>query len=140
MQPDDAASEDSTKIQVHNQGEQNRLGSHRLPPRVVVELPDGEVRIGEDSTRLQHEQREVDRQRPSQRTGAQPGTEQWLELRRLLYATSLEAVSLKRKRFTILLVGAHPASNAPVGPKAPRSARAALYQLPESAHCMQRSI
>lgn len=87
-----------------------------LPPRVVVELPDGGVQIGEDPQRLQHEQEaqaNTANSRPAatsqgHRAGAQPGTEQWLELRRLLYATALEAISLKRKRISSLLVGAAP--------------------------------
>lgn len=85
-----------------------------LPPRVVVQLPDGGVQIGEDSRRLQHEQQQQPTSnRPgasasNNRPGAQPGTEQWLELRRLLYATALEAIALKRKRISSLLVGVNP--------------------------------
>ena len=86
-----------------------------LPPRVVVQLPDGGVQIGEDSRRLQHEQQQQQptSNRPgasasNNRPGAQPGTEQWLELRRLLYATALEAIALKRKRISSLLVGVNP--------------------------------
>ena len=90
-----------------------------LPPRVVVQLPDGGVQIGEDSQRLQHEQQaqqaSSSSNRPgasasSNRPGAQPGTEQWLELRRLLYATALEAIALKRRRISHLLVGTTPSS------------------------------
>lgn len=87
---------------------QNAPVDTTLPPRVVVELPDGEVQIGEDSQRLQHEQVQVagtaNRNGSTHRAGAQPGTEQWLELRRLLYATALEAISIKRKRISSLLV------------------------------------
>lgn len=88
---------------------QNAPVDTTLPPRVVVELPDGEVQIGEDSQRLQHEQVQLagtaNRNGSTHRAGAQPGTEQWLELRRLLYATALEAISIKRKRISTLLVG-----------------------------------
>jgi hypothetical protein len=80
---------------------------------LLVQLPDGGVLIGEDSQRLQHEQEHAASNTAStsaataHRAGAQPGTEQWLELRRLLYATTLEAISLKRKRVSSLLVGTH---------------------------------
>lgn len=76
-----------------------------LPARVVVELPDGDILLGEDSGRLRHEQPEPSAQPQAPRVGAQPGSEQWLELRRLLYATGLEAIVLTRKRATSIILG-----------------------------------
>lgn len=79
----------------------------QLPARVIVELPDGEILLGEDSGRLRSEQ-PVEPQPEAPRTGAQPGSEQWLDLRRLLYATGLEAVVLTRKRATSIILGMCP--------------------------------
>lgn len=78
-----------------------------LPARVVVELPDGDILLGEDSGRLRHEQPEPSSGAQPQppRVGAQPGSEQWLELRRLLYATGLQSLVLTRKRATSIILG-----------------------------------
>eukprot|EP00892_Ulva_mutabilis_P011089 jgi/Ulvmu1/8352/UM042_0058.1 len=80
-------------------------GNCSLPARVVVELPDGDILLGEDSGRLAHEQPAPSTQPQVARAGAQPGSEQWLELRRLLYATGLEATVLTRKRATSIILG-----------------------------------
>ena len=79
-----------------------------LPPRIVVEQPDGQVYLGEDDARLEGERRDFEAQlQASQGQAALPGTERWLDLRRLLYASSLDALILTRKRHAAVLLSAH---------------------------------
>ena len=80
-----------------------------LPPRVVVELPDGGVYLGEDDARLEGERQETAQHLESvRRQAALPGTERFLELRRLLYATALETLVVTRKRHVAVLLSAPP--------------------------------
>jgi len=103
----DAASRTGTTDKAPGQPSSAGEAEHALPARVVVELPDGDILLGEDTGRLAHEQPETASQPQVARTGAQPGSEQWLDLRRLLYATGLEAIVLTRKRATSIILGAH---------------------------------
>ena len=89
----------------------NSASGDQLPPRIVVEQPDGGVILGEDDARLEGERHAFETDlAASQGQAAQPGTERWLDLRRLLYATALDTLVLTRKRHAAVLLSAplHP--------------------------------
>ena len=84
-------------------------GGSNLPPRVIVELPDGTQFLGEDEAQLADEREQYDRDvSAAQGDAAQPGTERWLELRRLVYVSSLEGLMLARQRQTAVITCAPP--------------------------------
>lgn len=79
----------------------------RLPPRIVIELPDGAVMLGENSDRLLCERTLHTQQvEVAQGRGPLPGTERFLELRRLLYASALDSHVVTRRRHAALVLSA----------------------------------
>lgn len=87
--------------------EPNKPVAPSLPPRIVVELPDGGVFLGEDDERLVDERQAVAQQQAlTTSQAALPGTEVWVEMRRLLYATALDTLVLTRKRHAAVLLSA----------------------------------
>jgi hypothetical protein len=81
-----------------------------LPPRIVIEQPDGAVAMGEDNARLDGERADFEaRLEASGGEAAQPGTDRWLDLRRLLYASALDSLIVTRKRHAAVLLSAHSA-------------------------------
>lgn len=87
----------------------NKDAGPSYPPRIVVELPDGGVCLGEDDARLESErQATAQQQQQSQGQASLPGTEVWLDMRRLLYATALDTLILTRKRHAAVLLSAPP--------------------------------
>jgi hypothetical protein len=78
-----------------------------LPPRIVIELPDGNVALGEDSCRLDDERAASALQvELAQNLAALPVTVRDLSLRRILYASALDSVVAQRKQHAIVLLGA----------------------------------
>jgi hypothetical protein len=77
--------------------------STALPPRVLVEQPDGRVFLGEDDKRLQGETAQDFELRQQ---AALPRVQQWLALRRLLYGQSLNGLIKKRRRQALAMLGA----------------------------------
>jgi hypothetical protein len=78
-----------------------------LPPRIVVEQPDGDILLGEDADRLEPERcQTAANMEEVHRQSALPGTERFLELRRLLYATALENLVVTRRRHASVVLSA----------------------------------
>lgn len=93
-------------------GQQSSPGSEppspkHLPPRIVVQNPDGDVSLGEDTYRLRHETADAHRKQEAHLVASlQPGGHRWLHMAFQAYATTLHNVLSSRKRLMLTPVGA----------------------------------
>lgn len=104
---------DSVDVQqgVDNTWQDSSIGSappspKHLPPRVVVQNPNGDVSLGEDAHRLRHETADAHRKQQARIVSSlQPGGNRWLHIAFQAYATTLHNVLSSRKRLMLTPVG-----------------------------------
>eukprot|EP00892_Ulva_mutabilis_P012712 jgi/Ulvmu1/9813/UM056_0054.1 len=77
-----------------------------LPPRIVVQNPNGDVSLGEDIHRLRHETIDASRKQQAHVAASlQPGGHRWLHIAFQTYAATLHSVLSSRKRLMLTPVG-----------------------------------
>lgn len=78
----------------------------QLPPRIVVQNPDGDVSLGEDAHRLRYESADANRKQQAHISASlQPGGHRWLHIAFQTYAATLHSVLSTRKRMMLTPVG-----------------------------------
>lgn len=80
-----------------------------LPARVVVQNPNGDVTLGEDTARLKHEASDAQKRRDAHHAQSmQPGGQRWAQVAYHQYWLSLCVTLQSRKRLMLSPIGLFP--------------------------------